>query len=149
QQLSVSFWPLRLNNLKAETLKEMLDNSGIQNRVIVVSACYSGGFLDVLKDDNSLIITASSRDHVSYGCGDATQYTYFGESYFVQSLAHGNSFIRAFSDAQKRIAAREKSEGKGSSAPQIHIGKNIEEKLDLLPVKPFEACPPREICTQQ
>ncbi len=149
QQLSVSFWPLRLNNLKAETLKEMLDNSGIQNRVIVVSACYSGGFLDALKDDNSLIMTASSRDHVSYGCGDATQYTYFGESYFVQSLAHGNSFISAFSDAQERIAAREKSEGKDSSAPQIHIGTNIEAKLNLLEVKPAAQCPPRTICTKQ
>lgn len=149
QHLSVSFWPLRLNDLKATTLKDMLDESGIQNRVIVVSACYSGGFLDVLKDDNSLIMTASSRDHVSYGCGDFTQYTYFGESYFVKSLVQSDSFISAFGDAQQRIAAREKSEGKDSSAPQIHIGKNIEQKLNLLTVKPFLPCPPREICTPQ
>lgn len=149
QHLSVSFWPLRLNDLKAATLKAMLDESGIQNRVIVVSACYSGGFLDVLKDDNSLIMTASSRDHVSYGCGDFTQYTYFGESYFVKSLAQSDSFISAFGEAQQRIAAREKSEGKDSSAPQIHIGKSIEQKLNLLAVKRFVPCPPREICTRQ
>ncbi len=134
--LSVSFWPMELNDLKAEKLKTMLDKSGIRNRVIVVSACYSGGFLDVLKDDDTLVITASSRDHVSYGCGDATQYTYFGEAYFVKSLLHHDSFITAFDDARRLIETREKSEGKESSGPQIHIGKNIQRKLEQLEVKP-------------
>lgn len=132
--LSVSFWPIGLNNLKAEQLKEMLDRSGIRNRVIVVSACYSGGFLDVLKDDNTLVLTASRRDHVSYGCGDATEYTYFGESYFVKSLAHENSFVGAFDKARGLIEAREKREGMDASGPQIYIGKNIQGKLDLLEV---------------
>ena len=132
--LSVSFWPLDLNDLKAEKLKEMLDNSGIRNRIIVVSACYSGGFLDVLKDDNTLILTASSRDHVSYGCGDATEYTYFGEAYFVKSLTRENSFITAFNKARGMIEAREKSEGKEASGPQIYVGKNIQRRLDSLTV---------------
>lgn len=136
--LSVSFWPMKFNDLKAEELKAMLDKSGIRNRVIVVSACYSGGFLDVLKDDNTLVMTASSRDHVSYGCGDATQYTYFGEAYFVKSLSHSDSFISAFEDARRLIETREKSEGKGRSGPQIYIGKNIEQKLHKLEVRPEE-----------
>lgn len=132
--LSVSFWPIGLNDLKAEKLREMLDRSGIRNRVIVVSACYSGGFLDVLKDDNTLVLTASRRDHVSYGCGDATEYTYFGESYFVKSLAHENSFVGAFDKARGLIEAREKREGMDASGPQIYIGKNIQGKLDELEV---------------
>jgi hypothetical protein len=134
--LSVSFWPMKFNDLKAEELKAMLDKSGIHNRVVVVSACYSGGFLDVLKDDNTLVMTASSRDHVSYGCGDATQYTYFGEAYFEKSLSHRDSFISAFENARHLIEEREKSEGRGNSGPQIYIGKNIEQKLHMLEVKP-------------
>jgi hypothetical protein len=132
--LSVSFWPLGLTDLKAEQLKAMLDKAGIRNRVIVVSACYSGGFLDVLQDDDTLILTASSRDHVSYGCGDFTEYTYFGESYFVKALANGHSFIAAFDQARRLIEEREKSEGKEASGPQIHVGPNIEKILQSLEV---------------
>lgn len=130
--LSVSFWPMDFNDLKAEQLKEMLDRSGIRHRVIVVSACFSGGFLDVLKNDDTLILTASSRDHESYGCGDATEYTYFSEAYFVNALARQDSFVDAFSQARGLIEAREKSEGKDPSRPQIYIGKNIREKLEQL-----------------
>jgi hypothetical protein len=135
-RLAVNFSPLEMNDLKAEQLKQMLDKSGIRNRVIVVSACYSGGFLDVLKDDNTLILTASRRDHVAYGCGDITQYTYFGEAYFVKALEHNVSFVKAFDEARNRIAAREKSEGRDSSGPQIHVGRNIGKVLQRLKVNP-------------
>ncbi|MCQ8102964.1 C13 family peptidase [Methylomonas sp. SURF-2] len=132
QSLSVSFWPLGLTDLKAEQVKAMLDKAGIRNRIIVVSACYSGGFLDVLRDDDTLILTASSRDHVSYGCGDFTEYTYFGESYFVKALANGDSFIAAFEQARRMIEEREQSEGKEASGPQIHVGRNIVKILQNL-----------------
>jgi hypothetical protein len=136
RKLSVSFWPLRLNDLKAEDLKAMLDNAGIRNRIIVISACYSGGFLDVLKDDNTLVLTASSRDHVSYGCGDFTQYTYFAESYFVKALANSDSFITAFDQARHLIQEREQSEGLDASGPQIDVGRNIARILQNLEVSP-------------
>lgn len=135
-RLGVSFYPLEMKDLKAEKLKELLDKSGIRNRVIVVSACYSGGFLDVLKDDNTLVLTASSRDHVAYGCGDATEYTFFGEAYFVNSLENDNSFITAFDEARQIIEAREKKEGMDASRPQIHVGRNIKKVLDKLKVFP-------------
>lgn len=135
-RLGVSFYPLEMNDLRAEKLKEMLDKSGIRNRVIVVSACYSGGFLDVLKDDNTLVLTASRRDHVAYGCGDITEYTFFGDAYFVQALEHQDSFISAFDEARKRIAEREKNEGMDASGPQIYVGRNIEKALHRLKVIP-------------
>ncbi len=135
-RLGVSFYPLEMNDLKAEKLKELLDRSGIRNRVIVVSACYSGGFLDVLKDDNTLVLTASRRDHVAYGCGDITEYTYFGEAYFVNALEHQDSFISAFDEARNTIANREKREGMEASGPQIHVGRNIEKVLHRLKFVP-------------
>lgn len=137
--LEVNLEPLDMDDLKAETLKALLDSSGIRNRVIVVSACYSGGFLDVLKDDNTLIVTASSRDHVAYGCGDATEYTYFGQAYFVYALTRANSFIDAFDEARARIAAREKSEEVDPSDPQISVGHNIGAVLRELKVLPAAA----------
>ena len=137
--LEVNLEPLDMDDLRAETLRALLDKSGIRNRVIVVSACYSGGFLDVLKDDNTLILTASSRDHVAYGCGDATEYTYFGQAYFVNALTRGNSFIGAFDEARARIAAREKSEDMDPSAPQISVGRRIGAVLRELKVLPAAA----------
>ena len=44
--LSVNFKPLRMNNLRAQDLRHLLDRSQIKWRVIVVSACYSGSFVD-------------------------------------------------------------------------------------------------------
>ena len=137
--LEVSLNPMEMNDLRAEKLKELLDKSGIRNRVIVVSACYSGGFLDVLKDDNTLVLTASSRDHVAYGCGDVTEYTYFGEAYFVKALEHANSFVDAFDAARAGIAAREKDEGMDPSQPQISEGRNIADVLRRLKVTPAPA----------
>ncbi|MGZ8218934.1 C13 family peptidase [Methylomagnum sp.] len=128
-QLSVRFWPLPLNDLPATRLKELLDQAGIKNRVIVVSACYSGGFLDVLKDDNSLILTAASRDRTSFGCGTESEFTYFGEAYFVQALQETHSFIEAFGKARLWIERREKGERKEPSLPQLHVGPGIMPKL--------------------
>ncbi len=100
-ELSVDFPPLQLRDLSAEHLKAMLDKSGIRYRVIVVSACYSGGFLDVLKDDNTLVLTASSRDHEAYGCGDVTKYTEFTAAYFGQALQHRGD-VAAHADLRVR-----------------------------------------------
>lgn len=135
-KLSVSFQPLALDDLEAIQLKAMLDNAGIRNRIIVVSACFSGSFLDILQDDYSLILTASSRDHFSYGCGDTSQYTYFSESYFDNALANSDSFISAFYKARQLVASREKSEGKDASEPQIHVGRHIENILQTLVIIP-------------
>ena len=130
-QLSVEFWPFNLNDLAATTLKELLDRSRIRNRVIVISACYSGGFLDVLKDDYSLIMTAASRDRQSFGCGDTAVFTYFGEAYFVQALTREYSFIKAFYAAKRSIEQREANENKTPSLPQIHVGTAIAKKLEV------------------
>jgi hypothetical protein len=131
-RLSVDFWPLGLNDLSAEELDSLLDDAGIKWRVIVVSACYSGGFIDALKDDNSLIMTASRSDRTSFGCDHKRDYTYFGEAYFDQQLRSEISFIEAFHKAANAIAARELAEGLTASEPQIHVGAEIEAKLEVL-----------------
>lgn len=131
-KLSVSFWPLGMQDLPAARLRELLDESGIRNRVVVVSACYSGGFLDALKDEHTLVMTAASRDRTSFGCGAEEDFTYFGDAYFVKSLSKEDSFITAFDEARRLIGMREKQEGKLPSQPQIYIGSAIREKLQAL-----------------
>ena len=44
-------------DIAPETLRHALDEAGIQRRVVVVSACYSGGFVPALQDEHTLVIT--------------------------------------------------------------------------------------------
>lgn len=131
-RLSVDFWPLRLNDLSATDLRELLDESGIKWRVIVVSACYSGGFIDALKDDNSLIITAARHDRTSFGCSDDRDFTYFSEAYFDRSLRSELSFVQAFHHATALVREWEVDQDIPQSLPQIHVGAAIKPKLEEL-----------------
>jgi len=131
-ELSVRFWPLKLNQVNPVDLKNMLNEAGIKWRVLLVSSCYSGGFIDPLKNDNTLIMTASSQDRTSFGCGSKSDFTYFGEAVFVEQLSNNYSFISAFENAKKSILEREKKENLKPSMPQLYVGDNIREKLDSL-----------------
>jgi hypothetical protein len=108
----------------------MLDEAGIQNRVIVVSACYSGGFVEPLKTDSSLIMTAAAADRSSFGCSSEENFTYFGRAYFDEALRSTNSFVEAFRIAAPRIAQRESRQGFLPSEPQIFIGPQIRPILE-------------------
>lgn len=131
-RFAVSFPPLGLKDLSPPELRQMLDRAGIRWRVIVISACYSGSFIDALKDARTLIMTAASRDRSSFGCSSENEWTYFGDAYFNQALRHGSSFIAAFDEAQHLIAARERQEELTPSEPQIFVGAAMNKKLGEL-----------------
>ena len=128
-RFSLSLYPLHLIDLTAAELRQMLDESGIRNRVVVVSSCYSGAFVDALKDDDSLIVTASAKDRNSFGCSNEADFTYFGKAYFDEALRTSDSFIDAFDIATPAIAEREKKDNFTTSDPQRYVGANIAAKL--------------------
>ena len=132
KELGVNFWPLGFNNLEAGELREMLDEARIKWRVIVVSACYSGSFIDELRTDHSLIITAAASDRKSFGCSNENDFTYFSRAYFDEALRNTFSFPDAFDEAARSIARREQSEGLIASQPQIDIGAAMRPKLEEL-----------------
>jgi hypothetical protein len=127
---SLQFEPLQLRDLEPAELREILDAAGIRWRVIVVSACYSGTFIEPLRSDTTLVITAAAADRTSFGCADDNDYTYFGEAYFAGALAQTNSFVRAFELAQAAVTEREKAEGQTPSQPQIALGDGMRAKLE-------------------
>jgi len=131
--LDVTLPPLELAPLTAPALKGLLDASGIKWRIVVVSACYSGGFVDVLKDDYTLVLTASSAGRASFGCGHRSDATFFGEALFQHGLAESESMLGAFDVARARVAEREKAGGfKPPSDPQIYVGPAMADKLKEL-----------------
>jgi hypothetical protein len=97
----------------------------------VVSACYSGGFIDALKDERTLVITAARRDRRSFGCADENDFTYFGRAFFKEALPGAQSFQHAFKKASALVGEWERKEaGEDSrSLPQIHAPAPIEAHL--------------------
>ena len=68
--------------LSPARLSSLLSVSHIKRRVIVVSACYSGVFGELLADPQTLVISAADSWHPSFGCGVDDEWTYFGEAFF-------------------------------------------------------------------
>ncbi|MGR8951644.1 MAG: C13 family peptidase, partial [Gammaproteobacteria bacterium] len=131
-KLAVEFWPLPLNDVTPERLKAMLDQAGIKWRVIVVSACYSGGFVDALKGPHTLVATAAAKDRTSFGCGTESDFTYFGEAVFKEQLQKQFSLISAFKEAAVSIREREQREKLEASRPQLSVGRSIGPYLATL-----------------
>jgi hypothetical protein len=132
--LSVSntgFEPLL--GLSASTLAIFLRESGIRWKVVVVSACFSGRFVEPLADSHSIVITAASKTRTSFGCSDERHLTYFGEAFFRDALPATRSLRGAFEIARRAIRARERAEGFRASQPQAYFGPLMEAHLDALP----------------
>jgi hypothetical protein len=133
-RLAASNGPLQVDPLSPSDLRRALDQAGVRNRVIAVSACYSGGWVGPLGGDTTLVMTAADAEHTSYGCGRLSELTFFGRAVFDEQLRKTHSFEQAFAAAvpvirQREIDARKED---GFSNPQISVGENIRPVLRQL-----------------
>ena len=114
---------LHIPQLPAKRLGELLKASGIRKKVVVVSACYSGGFIAPLQSPTTWVITASRADRTSFGCADENDFTYFGRALFKESLPQAANLSDAFAKAQLLVQAWEAKlpaagEGRAPEAPK-------------------------------
>lgn len=130
--LAVENGPLELDGLTPEMVRRMLAESRIKWRVIVVSACYAGGFIPPLADDRTLIVTAADATHESFGCENGKDFTWFGKAYCDEALRGTFSFVTAFERARETIRQREEREGETPSNPQVWVGEAMRRRLPLL-----------------
>lgn len=130
-ELAVVFPPFVEDLLVPEDLDALLDESGIRHRVVVVSACYSGGFIPRLRGPDTLVMTASRADRPSFGCGSASHVTFFGRAWMVEGLNRHGDLFAAFDDARARVGAWELGEALAPSQPQIAAGRRIRKRLAL------------------
>lgn len=133
-KLAASHWPLTVDQLTPTSLAAMLDSAGIRHRVLIISACYAGGWIPALANPHSLVMTAADATHTSYGCGYKSELTYFGRALFDEQLRKTFSFEEAFKKAVPIIEQREKDGGKtdGFSNPQLQMGEQMKPVLDEL-----------------
>ena len=127
-ELSVSFENLGLNGLSAEQLGDIVEGAGLPWRVVVVSACFSGGFIQALKSPRTMVITAASARRTSFGCENGRDYTYFGAAFYRDSLIDAD-FRAAFDRAVPLVRAWEKEQDYRHSRPRIWVGREIADKL--------------------
>ncbi|HUH30402.1 MAG TPA: C13 family peptidase [Rhodanobacter sp.] len=141
--------PLPLDQIGATDLAGILDKYAFKWKVVVVNACYSGGFVPPLQGPGTLVLTSARTDRSSFGCGSASDITYFGKAWLVDGLNRTADFIAAFQQASREIATWERKDQLTASEPQISVGPGIAAQLALWrqgitpgPAVPFKPAPP-------
>lgn len=134
-ELLVDLDPLPLNQIGPDDIADAFKTlPSMRWKVIVVNACYSGGFVDALRDDSTLVITSARADRTSFGCGADSDITYFGKAFLVDALNRTTSLREAFDLARKSVAQWEDEDAKNDagvehSEPQIATSPSIEARL--------------------
>ncbi len=121
-----------ITELTPQQVAAALDNEGIKNRVVIISACYAGIFLPPLANDSTIVMTAADDKHTSFGCAPERDWTYFGDALFRQSLQRGTDFQHAFDHARVLIQGWELMDHVPPSNPQGHFGPLLVGRLDPL-----------------
>ncbi|MEM8695791.1 MAG: C13 family peptidase [Pseudomonadota bacterium] len=116
--------PLRLSNLLGELR--------IVNRLVIMNACFSGTFVRGLSSPTSVVVTAAAADRSSFGCTPSNDWTYFGDAFVNRSLRRPQPLAAAFDQARTKIAQWEADIAMTPSEPQIDIGRQAGNWLDVL-----------------
>lgn len=147
--LLVDMDPLPLDQIGATDLASILKKHPFKWKVVVVNACYSGGFVPLLRGPGTLVLTAARTDRSSFGCGSDSDMTYFGKAWLLDALNKTDNFVDAFQLAKNDIAGWEHADKLMPSEPQIDVGAGIAEQLALWrkditpgPAVPFTPPPP-------
>ena len=124
-ELSIAMRGMRLPQLTAQRLAQLLKASGIRKQIVVVSACYSGGYIDPLKGPTTWVITASRADRTSFGCADENDFTYFGRALFKESLPQAANLSDAFAKAQALVQEWEAKPPSAGDESAPDAAKNV------------------------
>jgi hypothetical protein len=88
-----------------DTLEGKLGSAWIENRIVIIGACFSGSFVPVVSKRGRVIVTSSSEDEESYKGPQEPDGVRSGEFFleeFFQSLWRGRSLREAFVEATRQ-----------------------------------------------
>lgn len=103
-------------------LAGMLDGLGLRNRLLILSACYSGVFVPRLQSETSAIATAAAFDRSSFGCAAENDWTFFGDAMINHALRSAQPIADAFAQANGLISDWETQLRVQPSHPQWSVG---------------------------
>jgi hypothetical protein len=111
-------------NLTPLALRAMLDDTGVQNRIVIISACHGGVFVPALQGPKTVVATAASIEKTSFGCQPENDWTYFGDALFNQSMSRGRGLVQAFAEAKAYVSMWETRDRLTPSEPQLSVGQD-------------------------
>jgi hypothetical protein len=115
-----------------QRLADLLDGIGVKRRMVLLSACYSGIFIPLLTNDQTVIVTAASSQRTSFGCAPGNDWTFFGDALMNQALRKPQKFDAAVAEATGLIMQWENTLALKPSRPQVFVGENARIWLDVL-----------------
>jgi hypothetical protein len=99
--------------------------------ILVLSACFSGSFIEGLAGNDRMILTAARPDRSSFGCGEADKYPYF-DACFLASAPSAHDFVDLAAKVRTCVADKETETGaRPPSEPQVWIGSALRPLLPL------------------
>lgn len=105
---------------------------GARPTVVIVSACYSGQFVDALEGSNRMVLTAARRDRTSFGCGADERYPWF-DGCVLEALPGAADFLALAAGARACVARKEVEAGVAlPSEPQLFVGAEMQLRLPTL-----------------
>lgn len=113
-------------------MARMFDELGIKNRLLILSACYSGVFVPGMANETTALFTAASADRTSFGCEADRDWTFFGDAMINHALRQPVPLAKAGEEARALIAQWEKQGDITPSQPQISIGSGVGKWLTPL-----------------
>lgn len=113
-------------------LWSMFGSLGLDRRLVIVSACYSGVFVPLMATEDSAIITAADAEHTSFGCQADSDWTFFGDAMVNHALRKRQPLQAAAEEARGLVAGWEARGKITPSNPQIAIGARAHRWLDAL-----------------
>ena len=113
-------------------LADDLKSLGIRNRLLILQACFSGQFVPVLKDPNSIVVTAAAADRSSFGCGAGNDWTYFGDALINRAFRQPLPLDAQLRRAAILIGAAEDRDKLTPSNPQVNTGADSAKWLSQL-----------------
>ena len=125
--------------ISPQRLWAMLGKLGIERRMVLISACYSGVFVPLLASEDSVVITASSADRTSFGCQADNDWTFFGDALINHALRKAQPIDAAGTEAVGLIGAWEAQGKLTPSQPQVSIGSRTGVWLAALDARGLKA----------
>lgn len=111
--------------MTADDLASALDAAGFKRRIIIISACFAGSWIDRLASPTTIVVAAAAADRTSFGCDDSRELTVFGEAMLGELANPDVSLATAFDRAKQRIAATEAAEAVEASLPEARVGASM------------------------
>jgi hypothetical protein len=118
--------------LSPARLKSVFDELGIERRLLILSACFSGVFVPVLAGPETAILTAAAAERASFGCDPENDWTFFGDALINRALRRPQPLREAAHEASRTIAKWESERRLLASLPQSMIGAGAERWLSEL-----------------